>query len=447
MKTFYRLLANTLAASVVNNFIWFALIFWAYLETRSVLLTSVVGGSYMLFSAIFGMYFGNYVDHHKKKHAMMASSLLSLATFGLATVLYMLVPQSDLLSLTSLYFWIFVMLILIGAVAGNMRLIALSTTVTMLVPENEHDRANGLVGTANGLAFTLTSIFSGLAIGMLGMGWTLGIAVGSTSLILMHMLSIKVKEKAVEQSDDHPKKLDIKGTIRTIRLVPGLMALLFFATFNNFLGGVFMSLMDPYGLSLVSVEIWGALWGFMSLGFIAGGLVIAKKGLGRSPLRMLFLANVLMWIICIAFPIRSSIVPLAIGMFIYMCLIPVVEASEQTIIQKVVPFKRQGRVFGFGQTLEFAASPITSFMIGPLAQFWVIPYMTDGPGARNIGSWFGTGPMRGMALIFIAAGIIGLVVTLLAMASRSYRVLSEHYADSNSEIGIDSEDLPVTPIQ
>lgn len=45
--------------------------------------------------------------------------------------------------------------------------------------------------------------------------------------------------------------------------------MLFFAMFNNFLGGVFMSLMDAYGLSLVSVEIWGTVLAITSIGFIA----------------------------------------------------------------------------------------------------------------------------------------------------------------------------------
>ena len=35
-----------------------------------------------------------------------------------------------------------------------------------------------------------------------------------------------------------------------------------------------MSLMDAYGLSLVSVQVWGALWGGLGLGFIVGGLYI-----------------------------------------------------------------------------------------------------------------------------------------------------------------------------
>jgi DHA3 family multidrug efflux protein-like MFS transporter len=115
-------------------------------------------------------------------------------------------------------------------------------------------------------------------------------------------------------------------------------------------------------------------------------------------------------------------------MFFYMALMPVAEASEQTIIQRVVPFAEQGRVFGFAQSLETAASPVTSFLLGPIAQVWVIPFMTDGIGADAIGSWFGTGRDRGLALVFVIAGCIGLAVTLLALRSRAYRELSDRYA-------------------
>ena len=53
-----------------------------------------------------------------------------------------------------------------------------------------------------------------------------------------------------------------------------------------------------------------------------------------------------------------------------------------------------------------------------------MPFMTDGRGADWIGDWFGTGPERGIALMFTLAGLFGVVVTALARASRSYRVLA-----------------------
>ena len=67
---------------------------------------------------------------------------------------------------------------------------------------------------------------------------------------------------------------------------------------------------------------------------------------------------------------------------------------------------------------------LTAVLIGPLTQFVVIPSMTDGVAADAIGSWFGTGADRGIALVFVLAGLVGLAGTLLALASRPYRALS-----------------------
>jgi DHA3 family multidrug efflux protein-like MFS transporter len=116
-------------------------------------------------------------------------------------------------------------------------------------------------------------------------------------------------------------------------------------------------------------------------------------------------------------------------MFVWLCLIPVVEAAEQTVLQKVVTPERQGRVFGFAQSVEQAATPITAFLIGPIAQAFFIPFMTTGAGVETIGSWFGTGMDRGIALLFIVSGWIGLIVTMLAMRSNAYRVLSASYTN------------------
>ena len=439
MRTFHLLVANTLVANVTNNFLWFALTFWVYLETRSVLATAIIAGGYMLLVSVSGMFFGTYVDRQRRRTSMLLSSAISLVAFGIAGLVYFVAPASGLRDLGHPAFWALIVFVLVGAIAGNLRTVALSTTVTLLVPEDGRDRANGLVGSANGVAFAVTSVFSGLAVGQLGMGWCLVIAVVLTALAAAHLLTIRIDEEKPTQHADAPRVIDLSGAIRAVRLVPGLFALLWFSTFNNFLGGVFMSLMDPYGLTLMSVEAWGILIAFTSLGFIVGGILVARRGLGANPVRTLLLANVGMWVVTIAFPIRSEILPLAAGFFLYLIITPVAEASEQTIIQKVVPFEEQGRVFGFAQSLETAASPVTAFLIGPIAQFWVLPSMTDGALADAIGPWFGTGPERGMALIFIVAGCMGLAVTILALRSAPYRRLSARYAAAGPDPSRDVE--------
>lgn len=427
MKTFYAILANSLAALLSNTFVWFAVTFWVYLQTKSVIATSVMAGVYLGTVAISGFFLGSLVDRFKKKHVMLLSSSATLILFVLAAVFYATTPAQVFTNAGSVRLWIFVFLVLMGALAGNLRGIALSTLVTFLIPESERDRANGLVGTANGVSFLAASIFSGLGVGLLGMFWVLALAVGLIAAVIAHLWTIPIPETSVVHAEAHSDSIDIRGTIRVIQLVPGLFGLIFFNTFNNFLGGVFMSLMDAYGLLLVSVEVWGILWGFLSLGFIVGGFVVAKKGLGESPLRSLFMANIAMWTICVFFTIQSSIVLLTVGMFIWLCLNPVVEAAEQTILQKVIPPERQGRVFGFAQSVEQAASPITAFMIGPIAELIFIPFMTTGAGVELLGGWFGSGTDRGIALLFSVTGMIGLVVTLLAMRSLAYRTLSRKY--------------------
>ena len=433
MKTFYTVLANTLAASLTNMVVWFAVTFWVYLETRSVIATSVMAGVYLAATALSGLFLGSLVDRYKKKNVMILSSVASLVLYLPAGLIYIITPRAEFANPASARLWVFVVLALMGALAGNLRGITLSTLCTFLVPEDKRDRANGMVGTANGVSFLAASILSGLVIGFLGMFWMLAGALVVTVLVILHTMTLSIPESEAVRAKAAQVRIDVRGTIAAITLVPGLFALIFFHTFNNFLGGVFMSLMDAYGLLMVPVQVWGALWGILSLGFIVGGLVVARKGLGTNPLRTLFVANIVMWLVCIFFTIQASILLLAVGMFIYLCLIPVVEASEQTILQKMVPLERQGRVFGFAQSVEQSASPITAFVIGPIAQLIFIPFMTTGAGVDLLGTWFGVGTDRGLALLFTVTGIIGLIVTLLAMRSYSYRRLSENYEAQPAE--------------
>jgi MFS transporter, DHA3 family, multidrug efflux protein len=366
----------------------------------------------------------------------MASSGCTLVLYALALAIFVSTPAESFRNPSSATLWTFVVLTLVGAIVGNARSIALSTLVTIMVPEDARDRANGLVGTANGVGFLFASVLSGLAIGFLGAAWMLLSALAVTALTLVHLATLSIPGFAPRPMDaDHEQAsgMDPKGTLRIVLAVPGLMALILFQTFNNFLGGIYMALMDAYGLLLMSVQLWGILWGILSLGFIVGGLVVSRKGLGRNPVRTLLLCNVVMWTLAGVFTLQASIVLLGVGMFGWLCLIPVVEASEQTILQKVTPPERQGRVFGFAQSIEQAATPITAFLMGPIAELYFIPFMTTGAGVDLLGPWFGTGKDRGLALLFTAAGVVGLVLTVIALRSDAYRRLSERYRNPELE--------------
>ena len=126
----------------------------------------------------------------------------------------------------------------------QLRNIALSTTVTLLIEEDKRANANGLVGTVQGIAFLVTSVFSGLSIGFLGMGWTLVIAIVFMGVSFVHLLFIRIPEAEPVPDPNSSGALDFRGSVQAIRLAPGLFALIIFSTFNNLIGGVYMALMD-----------------------------------------------------------------------------------------------------------------------------------------------------------------------------------------------------------
>jgi DHA3 family multidrug efflux protein-like MFS transporter len=128
----------------------------------------------------------------------------------------------------------------------------------------------------------------------------------------------------------------------------------------------------------------------------------------------------------------------AVGILVFMCLMPIAEASEQTIVQRVVPYEKQGRVFGFAASVESAAAPVSAFLVGPLAQFWLIPYMNSQAGQDSLGWLLGEGEARGIALAFVGASLVLLVVVLLAFASKPYRELSDAYAAAPPSLHADA---------
>jgi len=433
MKPFHLLLANNLVANITNFTVWFALTFWIFLETRSVFATGMIAGIYLVITAMLGIWFGSLVDHHRKRNMMIASSIMSLTFYAAALGAYALVPDIRTANTSSVTLWLFILLTMAGVIVGNIRMIALPTLVTILVPEDRRDKANGLVGMVSGIGFLTTSAISGFLVAWGGMVATLGFAMIFALCVALHLLFVPIDEPRSSGEHDAPRNIDLAGTFRLVTGISGLFALILFSSFNNLLGGVFMALMDAYGLSLMAVEQWGLLWAFVSCAFILSGAMIARTGLGTNPIRTLLFVCMIEWVVAAVFTIQSSIPLLAIGCFIWLFVGPYAEAAEQTALQKVVPFERQGRVFGFAQSIEQAASPLTAFLIAPLAQFVFVPLMTDGAGAEAIGDWYGRGPERGIALVFTITGLLGIIVTIAALRSKSYRQISATYASAGTD--------------
>jgi DHA3 family multidrug efflux protein-like MFS transporter len=120
-------------------------------------------------------------------------------------------------------------------------------------------------------------------------------------------------------------------------------------------------------------------------------------------------------------------------------MMPAIEAAEQTVIQRVVPYEKQGRVFGLAMTFEAAAAPITSLLIAPVAEFWVVPYMETSAGQERWNWLLGEGESRGIALIFVGAALVTVILALLALLTPTYRTLVRSFNEALPN-GTDQDD-------
>ena len=229
MNVFHHLVVVALFVAATTNFVWFALTYFVYLETQSVISTGAAAGIYLVIVVLSGFWFGSFVDRNRKKRAMIISSLATLAFFVAGLFVYQFAPSDAFTSVTSLYLWFFALLLLSGVIAGLIYFIAIPTLITQLIPENRRDKANGLFSTATGISFGINSVASGLVLGFGNMFWVLLGGVVFTILGLVYLAFIPIPEqKSLENPYAGTKESWHKRYYRIDKIDPGVVRFNFF---------------------------------------------------------------------------------------------------------------------------------------------------------------------------------------------------------------------------
>jgi hypothetical protein len=105
-----------------------------------------------------------------------------------------------------------------------------------------------------------------------------------------------------------------------------------------------------------------------------------------------------------------------------MALVPVINATSQTLWQIKVAPDYQGRVFATRRVIAGMATPIAFVLAGPLADGFFEPLLADdGALAGSIGQIIGTGPGRGIGLMYVLMGLGLAIVSLAGFAIRPLR--------------------------
>jgi hypothetical protein len=92
-----------------------------------------------------------------------------------------------------------------------------------------------------------------------------------------------------------------------------------------------------------------------------------------------------------------------------------VRGTYSTIVQVKVAQRFQGRVFAVNQVISWSTIPLGFAVLTPLWAHVFGPMLTaDGRLAGTAGAVVGTGPGRGIGLMYVAFGLVMAVSSLLA---------------------------------
>jgi hypothetical protein len=212
---------------------------------------------------------------------------------------------------------------------------------------------------------------------------------------------------------------------------PGLLRLLIYFAGLNFAGGVVLVLLTPLVLSFSTPSVLGRINSFTGVGLLLGGLLMSTWGGPRRRLVGITACGLVQAVALILAGLRPEATLIAAGLFVWALSSPIASGCSQVIWQSKTPVELQGRVFSVRSMLAQAASPLAYILCGPLADRLFEPWMAaGGPLSGTVGRLLGTGPGRGIGLLFVAAGLATLLPSVWACLDRHLRRIEADLPDA-----------------
>lgn len=333
--------------------------------------------------------------------------------------------------------WIY-LVVAVSAAFGSLQFPAFSAAIPMMVPKDQLGRANGFMEAGTAAARLLAPLTAGFLLAAIGLAGVFTIDLVTFFLALVTLLAVHIPSPrrmttTTGTEGDKPSLVaEAMEGWHFLRRHPALMTLLLLFLCTNFVQGFVIVLLTPLVLSFASAADLGVVMSVAGLGLFAGGAWMSLTGGPQRRVRAIFVCFALQGSILFLGGVQPSVALVAVAACVYSLCTPVIIALNQSIWQAKVPPAVQGRVFAVRRMVALALAPLAFFIAGPLADGVFEPLLTEGGAlAGTVGAWIGTGPGRGIGLMFILLGIGLLVVLALAAGNHRLRTVEHAIPDWN----------------
>ena len=346
---------------------------------------------------LFGSFLGVLIDRWNRKTVL----ILADAGQALGTLILLWSVATD-----NFQIWILFAVAFLQGTFAAFQNPAKDATTTLLVKEDQRDRANGIQQVAFPLAGVMAPVLAGALYVWVGLAGIMAVDL-ITFVVAVAALAIVNIPHTPPRESRHPSQEFLDG-FRYLNSRRPLLYFILYLTLTHFLLNGPLGLSIPYLISITRNEvITGQVMGVMSGGAFAGAMLISIWSGTRPRMHTILIGLLITGAAFFMYAVARTPLWLALSLFILMIPLPIMNALSISIFQLKTPPEMQGRLFSIFSQLSLLAST-SSFLITALLTETALESSSQ---------------TSGIGMVLFVTGATVVLVTLIAYTSSSIRRL------------------------
>lgn len=399
----------------------FATIIWIYSGSGKVMESSLLAICSTVPYLIVSMLGGAAADNINKKKIMLTCDLVA----ALGSLLILGCFFTDCLNL-----WVLCVVNFISGLMNAFQSPASQVSVTLLIDKEDYVRVGAIQSIIGSITGILTPVLAAglLSVGGLGLILIVDLA---TFIFAFFTLLILVKIPDTVKNENKTSLRELKKSmyegICFMKHEKGILLLLAVYSILEFMGAIsFDSMYAPLLLARTGNNelVVGIVSAFMAGGCIAASIVISIIKKEKGKLHVMYIGSFICLLGIMLFGMGRNIYWWCAVVFLGCFGSPIYQTYQTAILRDKVPIDMQGRIFSMQGMITAMLTPVGYLFGAMLADYILEPFMQrEGAVQKYLAIIVGTGHGAGIGLIFVFAGLAGIVMLSILCKNKTIKAM------------------------
>lgn len=401
----------------------FAITIWAYNTTGQVISSSLLAVCSFIPYLVISLFGGAVADNMNKKKIMLICD--TVAAIGSFVIL--LCSWMNILEL-----WILCVINIVSGFMNAFQAPASQVAITLLVDKENFAKAGGLQSAFGALVGILNPILSAALLSIGGLQLVIGVDMITFLFAFFTLLIfIKIPDSAVENNKIGIKELkeSMKDGIFFIHAQKSVLFLLVMYSVLEFMGAIsFDSMYSPFLLARTgnNETIVGIVSAIAATGSLSASIILSTTKQPKRKIPIMLAGSLMCLCGIMFFGMGRNLLWWCIVAFIGCFGSPIYQTYQTVILRERVPLSMQGRIFSLQGIITSSLTPLGYIIGSILADYMFEPFMQGKGKVQNILSGLvGSGKGAGMGLMFVIAGMLGIIISIVLSNNHHIKNLEE----------------------